>query len=277
MEYVSLQRGEEGTECSIAKYGATLTSWKVKGEELIFVSPAAVLDGSKAIRGGIPVCFPSFGPWALGPQHGFARTSLWRLEGQVDTDQAGDVTAVLALEDGPHSSAWPHAFLLTLRVTLMESSIRLELGVENRNPDKALDFTTALHTYLRVPDVKAASIQGLSGLQYVDKTLGGTPTLTEDREKVTLSGWTDRVYLSSAPREVVVSRGAGAGSLVLAQSGLQDTVVWNPWPEKAAAMADLGQANSGGFLCVEAGQCVTPVQVAAGAKWSAVHSLAFTA
>ena len=88
-----------------------------------------------------------------------------------------------------------------------------------------------------------------------------TPLTCSASLQVTLSGWTDRVYLSSAPREVVVSRGAGAGSLVLAQSGLQDTVVWNPWPEKAGAMADLGQANSGGFLCVEAGQCVTPVQV----------------
>ena len=44
---------------------------------------------------------------------------------------------------------WDDPDPLSARVTLMESSIRLELGVENRNPDKALDFTTALHTYLR--------------------------------------------------------------------------------------------------------------------------------
>ena len=55
---------------SIALYGATLTSWSVAGEELIFVSPRAVRDGSKAIRGGIPICWPAFGPWAEGAQHG---------------------------------------------------------------------------------------------------------------------------------------------------------------------------------------------------------------
>ena len=46
-------------------HGATLTSWKVGGEELIFVSPKAVFEPPKAIRGGVPVCFPQFG--MLGP------------------------------------------------------------------------------------------------------------------------------------------------------------------------------------------------------------------
>merc|ERR1719266_2503026 len=81
---VNLTRGS-GTECSVSLHGATLTSWKVKGEELIFVSPKAILDGSKAIRGGVPVCFPAFGPWPLGAQHGFARTSTltsWKVKGE---------------------------------------------------------------------------------------------------------------------------------------------------------------------------------------------------
>merc|ERR1711936_774876 len=77
MEIITLTHGKsEGTTCEIYKYGATVTSWRVAGgENIIFVSKKAKLDGTKAIRGGIPVCFPQFGPWEFGAQHGFARIS----------------------------------------------------------------------------------------------------------------------------------------------------------------------------------------------------------
>jgi len=272
---VKLDRGS-GTECTLSLHGATLTSWKVKGEELIFVSPKAILDGTKAIRGGIPVCFPAFGPWPLGPQHGFARTSTWKQEGEISTDESGDVSCVLVLEPGPHSAAWPHSFSLSLKVHLSESGLTLTLGVENKNPDKPFDFTTALHTYFKVPEVSLASIKGLQGLKFVDKTVEGTPTLEEARDEVTLSGWTDRVYLGGGQREVNVNRGAGAGSITLTSTGLSDAVVWNPWPEKAEAMADLGGEASKSFICVEAGQCVDPIKVAAMQKWTGTHKLIFS-
>ena len=69
----------------------------MKGQELIFVSPKAVRDGTKAIRGGIPICWPSFGPWSEGPQHGFARTSRWEVEASSLTDRF--VRLVVLLED----------------------------------------------------------------------------------------------------------------------------------------------------------------------------------
>jgi len=275
MDQLTLDRGD-GTSCSIAMYGATMVSWSVGGEEIIFVSPKAVMDGTKAIRGGIPICFPSFGPWSLGPQHGFARTSVWKREGEISTDEGGNPTASLILTDGEHSKAWPHLFYIALRVTLGVSSIILKLEVKNMNKDAPFDFTTALHTYFKVPEVTKASILGLSGLQYIDKTVEGHPTIKEDREKVALTGWTDRVYLDSGIRELVLERGPGAGAIKLTKtSSLADTVVWNPWPEKAGAMSDLGAESSDGFICVEAGQCVTPVQVAAGSSWSATHTMTY--
>ena len=93
---VTLVHGSDAsTSCSVRRYGATVVSWKVQGQENLFVSSQAVLDGSKAIRGGIPVCFPSFGPWEFGAQHGFARTSNnWKVEGEgVAVDkETGDAT-----------------------------------------------------------------------------------------------------------------------------------------------------------------------------------------
>lgn len=71
--------------CEIYDHGATVTSWKVDGKEKLFLSSKAVLDGSKAIRGGIPVVFPNFGPWAHGPQHGFARILPWNVAHQTES------------------------------------------------------------------------------------------------------------------------------------------------------------------------------------------------
>ena len=45
--------------------------------------------------------------------------------------------------------------------------------------------------------MEKASISGLKGLSYLDKTLAGAPSCREEREEVRLSGWTDRVYLNS--------------------------------------------------------------------------------
>ena len=94
MEKVKLVHGKAAdTSCELYLFGATLTSWQVKGQELIFVATKAKLDGSKAIRGGIPICFPAFGPWSFGPQHGFARNSKeWKVAQQPKVDpDSGDV------------------------------------------------------------------------------------------------------------------------------------------------------------------------------------------
>ena len=55
MEITHLSHGKvKDTTVSVAHTGATITSWRVEGVENIFVSSKAVLDGTKAIRGGIP-------------------------------------------------------------------------------------------------------------------------------------------------------------------------------------------------------------------------------
>ena len=127
----------------IYKFGATITSWTVKGQELIFTSPKAVMDGSKAIRGGVPICWPSFGPWSEGPQHGFARVSTW----SVKTVTNDSVTLTLEADTTP--SAWPHKFLLEYTVTLSSDSLDIQLTATNNNTDKEFSFTSALHTYFK--------------------------------------------------------------------------------------------------------------------------------
>ena len=115
----------------------------MKGEELIFTSPKAVMDGSKAIRGGVPICWPSFGPWSEGAQHGFARVSTW----SVKTVTSDSVT--LTLDTDTTASAWPHKFLLEYTVTLSSDSLDIQLTATNNNSDKEFSFSSALHTYFK--------------------------------------------------------------------------------------------------------------------------------
>lgn len=274
MEIIKLERGD-GSTCSISTFGATLISWTVKDKEMIFVSPKAVLDGTKAIRGGIPICFPAFGPWSGGPQHGFARSSTWSVSSPPSKTDNGDVSVTLSLTDTPEiRKAFDHSFQLKYTVILKESSLLLSLDFTNKNTDKSVDFTTALHTYFKVPNVANVKISGLKGVELQDKTLPGVPTSTEERDDVVLEGWTDRVYRNTSGTQIISGLEGGA-KFILSKNNLSDTVVWNPFEEKAAGMGDLGSGNWPGFVCVEAGQCVDKVSVEPGQEWGATHTIEY--
>jgi glucose-6-phosphate 1-epimerase len=90
----------QGSSTEILLYGATIISWKSGSEsdktlkERLFVSSKAALDGSKAVRGGIPVVFPCFGApthpeHSKLPQHGFARNQVWSFSDIVMDNEAG--------------------------------------------------------------------------------------------------------------------------------------------------------------------------------------------
>ena len=71
---------------TIQSHGAHVTSWKSAAvgngeQELLYVSPQALMDTpEKAIRGGVPICWPQFsemGPYGMA--HGWARSTKWDL------------------------------------------------------------------------------------------------------------------------------------------------------------------------------------------------------
>jgi len=48
-----------GESVEVLLYGATITSWKdAAGNEKLWLSEKAKLDGTKAVRGGVPLVFP---------------------------------------------------------------------------------------------------------------------------------------------------------------------------------------------------------------------------
>ncbi|KAJ1959264.1 GPI inositol deacylase, partial [Dipsacomyces acuminosporus] len=226
--------GPEGSSAEIYLFGATVTSWKSKGQERLFVSRLAKLDGSKAVRGGIPLVFPQFGPGEL-PQHGFARNQRWAF---LDTEDKGDgVVARFQLTDSEETRAskWPFRFSLEYTVDLTATTLSTVLSYENTD-SREYAFTSLMHTYFRVPEIAAAKVVGLKGVTYADKVRGASGAI-EERDEVTVAENEDRVY-SDVPGDVEVRYGDERVSIK--RFNFKDIVFWNPWSEKAAEMSDFG-------------------------------------
>lgn len=236
-------------------HGATLLSWTYKGKEHIFLSEQAVFDNKKAIRGGIPFVFPNFGPWSLGPQHGFARTSRWTLKEAPHTLANGDTTAVFILSDVEQTRAiWDFRFQLIYRVTLRSNQLVLEVEVVNTD-EKEFEFTLLLHTYLKTDDIQLCSISNLKGCSYLDK-VDGNKEKTETAELVCIRKATDRVYKKTGEKHSCKLNGS---TVNIIKKNFPDTVVWNPWDQNAKDMADFGDEEYLKMICVEAGAVSEPI------------------
>ena len=163
----------DGARSELYLHGAHVTSWIPAGEsdERLFLSARSRFGPGEAIRGGVPVCFPQFADQGQLPNHGFARVSTWALVHALVAD-TGAAHAVLRLGDSAATRAqWPHPFAVELEVALSGRSLEIGLAVTNTGP-ATFEFTGALHTYLRVADVREATVRGLQGARYRDKALG---------------------------------------------------------------------------------------------------------
>jgi glucose-6-phosphate 1-epimerase len=233
-----------GASGELVLQGAQVTAWQPPGARpVIFTSPRAVFAPGKAIRGGIPVIFPWFGPHPSDPtkpQHGTARTAPWRLD---RVDAAGG--------DGPtvELSFATSGFDLTYRV-VFGAELRLSLAARNTTAEPAT-FEEVLHTYFAVSDVESIRIAGLETSGSIDKTANMSrrpPAGTA----LALTKETDSVYLGVPDRLTIADPGWGR-RIVVEKTSAASAVVWNPWPQKAAAMGDLRAENWRRFVCVETG------------------------
>ena len=217
--------------------------------EVLFLSTASKWEAGKAIRGGIPICYPWFRAKSddpKAPAHGFARTSEWAVDSVA---QAGDaVVLTLSLTSSEATKRWwPHEFSAELKVTVGQT-LALALTIRNTG-EEAFRFEEALHTYHRVSDVEAITVLGLTGAAYLDNFDGNQAKV--QREDLRFAGARDDAFASAASPLNIVDE-ALKRRLQIAKSGSQTTVVWNPWQESAAAMADLGGQQWREFACVEA-------------------------
>ena len=229
-------------------HGAHITGFQKNGEPLLlFMSDKSLFAPDKAIRGGVPVCFPWFGSREGLPAHGFARMTAWELVKTVALPD-GSVRVGLRL---PPNAGGANAFRGAAEfIVTVGDTLAMELQVTNPSSEP-LSFEECLHAYFSVGDINDVSITGLKGAHYLDKTDNNASKL-EAGDAIKIVSETDRVYLGTTGA-VEIHDAKLRRIIRVEKAGSASTVVWNPWIAKSKAMADFGDDEFRRMVCVEAG------------------------
>ncbi|MQL93396.1 hypothetical protein Taro_026029 [Colocasia esculenta] len=263
-----------GSSAEVLLYGGQVISWKNdKREELLFMSSKAVLKAHKAIRGGVPICFPQFGNLGSLEQHGFARNRLWALDScpsPLPPSRSNSSVDLILKSTDEDLKTWPRSFELRLRIILGPGKLTLIPRVRNMD-NKAFSFTFAMRNYLSVSDVSEVRVEGLETLDYFDNLMKGE-RFTEQADAITFDGEVDRVYLST-PAKIAIIDHEKKRTLVLKKGGLPDSVVWNPWEKKAKALPDFGDDDYKSMLCVDSAAIENPIILKPREEWKGWEEL----
>lgn len=252
---IKLQIGPASAVVSL--YGGQLLSYQSKPAiEHIWLSELANWHNGAAIRGGVPICWPWFGPanstvtqstpsqQAL-PNHGLVRNRLWQCRKRQSNAKAVSVTLAIEVANIP-APLWPNSaqvfkpVTLTLTVTLTASQLSMQLEC-----DTLLYQQAALHSYFRINNVAQSRVTGLSA-QYYDKV--SNTRQRSDSSEARFIAETDRIYYNTANQLHLIDE---QKQLRIQQQGHDASVIWNPWQQKSIALPDMADNGFTEFVCVE--------------------------
>jgi glucose-6-phosphate 1-epimerase len=256
--------------CEIALFGAQVLSFtpRADGRDLLWYSQSRLAPG-RPVRGGVPLCWPWFARQdqpEQAVQHGFVRKILWEVCEHREAPD-GKVHIALAPQSSqtpfPDSADWPLACHPRFEVVVGET-LEMSLHTINDSP-QALSLTQALHTYFRVGDVRRVTVEGLQGLQYLDKLQNFAEL--EQTEPWRFDTACDRIYLRSGSRHRIQDPVLGR-TIVIDSGHSASTVVWNPGADGIASLGDVPLNDWYQYLCIEAGNCapLDRVALASGGK-----------
>jgi glucose-6-phosphate 1-epimerase len=235
----------------VSLYGAQVLSYISAGEaDVLWMSDKSLFQEGKAIRGGIPICFPWFGPNpedSKKPQHGFARLSTWAVKTTNVTPQ-GYRSITLELKDSAATKTlWPFSFTAQIIVTI-DTNLVLTLRCINTG-DKKFEYSDALHSYFNVSDIANITIDGLVNATYFP---AGIDTGIQQKEKlVAIEKEENRRYLDHTATCIIADKGFRR-KISVGKAGSKTTVVWNPGAETTKTMSDMSPDGYKTFICVEA-------------------------
>lgn len=246
-KYIEIKN--EKAEAKIALQGAHVFHYKELGKpSALWLSELAYFEEGKAIRGGIPICFPWFGKHktdATLAQHGFARTALWTLTLEEEIDRNTTHIQLQLLSDEKSKALWNYEFDVCLDV-VVGSELSVTLSVHNTD-SKPFEITTALHSYFNVSNIDEVLVKGLDNTSYYDAL---DKMEYVQKGEVIIDKEVDRVYYD-VPNNIELHD--GKRKIELTQSNSNSLVVWNPWIEKSKQMADMNNDAYKNMLCLETG------------------------
>ena len=234
----------------VALQGAQVLSWVPQhGEpDVLWCSPLSRLGTGKPVRGGIPICWPWFGPHsdaqAGHPAHGFVRAAMWAAEQTDSGGSTASVTLRRALTPAQQQAVGGDV-RATLRVALGKD---FEIGLTTANSGQSpMILTGALHSYFAVGDIGAVSISGLEGRSYLDQLTGREASQTGTLE---ITGETDQIYWDTS-KDILIRDDRLRRVITVESTGSDSTVVWNPWRDKSARLGDMPPDSYRQMVCVE--------------------------
>lgn len=241
-EYLELQNSL--IKAKIALQGAHLFEYKVGERELLWLSKTSSFEKGVAIRGGIPICWPSFG--MQNPtltQHGFARTQIWELVSVKELEpECSEV--ILQLQHSKETLAlWPYKFDLKLIITLGKE-LTMQLITTNCDT-KPFELSEALHSYFKVSDIGDVRLEGLGAKPYWDAL---TDKEGLEKDVIVFQREFDRVYQEVDTPLILQAKGL---KIKITNQGSRSVVVWNPWDLKASRMSGMERESYREFVCVE--------------------------
>lgn len=238
------------SSAEIYLHGAHVTHFQKNGEPpLLFMSAKSHFATGEPIRGGVPICFPWFGPREGGPAHGLARILAWDLVGTSAT-QNGSVTIRLRLPKESLKEEW--SVLRTEFVVTVAETLTMELVAMNESADKTLEIESCLHTYFHIGDITQVSIAGQQGLPFDDFALGATGAREVENDAVLrITKETNRVY-PDATGAVEIRDDNLKRTIRVEKFNSRSTVVWNPWTTQKLP-DDFDPAEYKNMVCVESG------------------------
>lgn len=250
-DLIFLNIANKYADAKICLYGAHITSFKPHGsKEMLWMSPESYFEVGKPIRGGIPVCFPWFGPHKTDPQkpqHGFGRLFYWDVT-ETAVKPNGETRVKLNLCTSEATKTyWPHDFCAELMISIGKT-LEVTLKVTNTS-DLAFDYSCALHTYYYLSDIKNIIISGLEGANYHNHLEPGI--LVQESSKLKIHQHETRHYHETEAACIIEDPGFNR-KISVAKSGSKITTVWNPWAEACAGISDLPDDAYTNFICIEA-------------------------
>ncbi len=240
---------------SVSLMGGQVLTWHPKSQQepVLWVSELAQYIPGKAIRGGVPICWPWFGAHPSDshlPGHGFARVIPWKVAStNIDLSGIVDVELTLAESDvaaKSRPSGWPASVALSAHIRIGEK-LEVTLTTTN-NSDREIRVTEGLHTYFHVSDIEQVQVLGLDDSEYVDLTDGNQRR--QQTGPIVFEGELGRIFVNCDKTSVIEDRKLGR-AIHVAGSGSQSIAVWNPWLETASKMSDLGSEGWRSMVCVE--------------------------
>lgn len=236
----------------VSLYGAHIISYIPKNKkEVLWMSSNSFMEEGKPIRGGIPVCFPWFGPHASDttkPMHGFGRLLTWEL--QSASQLPGDSTQIsMTLADSDETRRlWPYSFKATLTV-IVGPKLEASLEVQNDGNEK-FTYSDALHTYYNISHVDNIVIRGLGGTSYYDGLNKDAGNIQENDELYIAKEENRRHYQHAG--DCVIEDKGWKRKITASKKNSRVTLVWNPWIETARKMADMPDDGYQTMVCIEA-------------------------